>query len=174
MDSAPPFSRPVKVRALKVSAGHEFDLSPSAAEAGALAAFLGLRGLENLRFAGRIRPAADGALALTGRLAASVTQDCVVTLAPVRTEIAVAVRRDYVSARNFEQVIDLDPEADDELEPLGAEIDLGALAAEELALALPAYPRAPGVPEGGEWHDRGEASEHPFAALARIRDRLPD
>ena len=39
----------------------------------------------------------------------------------------------------------VDPEEDDEVEPLGPRIDLGLVAIEALELALPAYPRKPGA-----------------------------
>ena len=40
------------------------------------------------------------------------------------------------------------PDEDDEIEPLGERIDLGLVATEALALALPAYPRKPGATLG--------------------------
>ena len=38
----------------------------------------------------------------------------------------------------------VEADADDEPEPLGERIDLGLVATEALALAMPAYPRKPG------------------------------
>ncbi len=66
-------------------------------------------------------------------------------------------------------------EADDDIEPLGARIDLGAIALEALALALPAYPRRPDAAlVDSEPNAGGEGLEKPFASLAALRDRLRD
>ena len=71
----------------------------------------------------------------------------------------------------------LDPEEDDEIEPLAERIDLGLVATEALALALPAYPRKPGAELGpaasappGPAPPRTRAK--PFAALAALRGKL--
>ncbi|HRO12733.1 MAG TPA: DUF177 domain-containing protein, partial [Amaricoccus sp.] len=71
----------------------------------------------------------------------------------------------------------VDPEEDDEIEPLGDRIDLGLVATEALALALPAYPRKPGATlaeEAGEPEDAlpEEGGQKPFAALAALRGKL--
>ena len=70
----------------------------------------------------------------------------------------------------------LDPDEDDEIEPLGDRIDLGLVATEALALALPAYPRKPGASSGRPTlglpaTDASDAVK-PFAALAALRGKL--
>ena len=64
----------------------------------------------------------------------------------------------------------VDPDEDDEIEPLGDRIDLGRVAVEALALALPAYPRKPGA-ELRPRDRRGGDEPKPFAALAALRGK---
>ena len=77
-------------------------------------------------------------------------QTCVVTLDPVTTRIDQSVRRSFLpeAAERSAEIV-LSPDEDDETEPLGERIDLGLVATEALALALPSYPRKPGVTFGG-------------------------
>ena len=67
----------------------------------------------------------------------------------------------------------VDPEEDDEIEPLTDRIDLGLVAVEALALALPPYPRTPGATLAGEADAAPEDdAPKPFAALAALRGKL--
>jgi len=65
-------------------------------------------------------------------------------------------------------------DAEEEPDPLGDRIDLGLVATEALALAVPAYPRRPGAalvsPVGTPDEDRPK----PFAALEALRGKLGD
>jgi hypothetical protein len=94
----------------------------------------------------------------------------------VTTRIDQPVRRRYLpSAGGAGAETLVGPEDDDEIEPLAARIDLGLVATEALALALPAYPRKPGAtlatpPAAGDEPD--EDVVKPFAALAALRDKL--
>ena len=81
---------------------------------------------------------------LTATLAARVTQPCVITLKPVRTDISEPVRIQFsphVAAPEGDEI----EMPDETLEPLGNFIDLTAIMVEALSLALPAYPRAEGA-----------------------------
>jgi uncharacterized metal-binding protein YceD (DUF177 family) len=99
----------------------------------------------------------------------------------VTTRVDTPVRRLFAPHATASLDIDLDVEDDDEAEPLGDAIDLGLVAIEALALALPAYPRAEGA-ELGELARSAppgvapiaEGDLRPFAALAALRDRKPD
>ena len=78
-----------------------------------------------------------------------MVQPCVVTLEPVTTRIDQPVRRIWLpdAGRPAAEVV-VEADADDEPEPLGERIDLGLVATEALALAMPAYPRKPGAALG--------------------------
>jgi len=175
----PEFARVVEVARLPRDAEFPFDLEPAAEEADALARLLGVVSVRALRFAGHLRPAGAG-WDLKARLTARVAQRCVVTLEPVTARVDQTVRRRFLpAAAPAGAEVEVSPEDDDELEPLGSRIDLGRVATEALALALPDYPRKPGArlgervigPEPSP--DPEEApGKKPFAALAALRDRM--
>jgi uncharacterized metal-binding protein YceD (DUF177 family) len=173
----PEFARVVEVARLRDLPEFAFDIAPDAVEAAALARLMGARAVRRLRFRGRLRPLPGGGWRLEGELGATVVQTCVVTLDPVTTRIDQKVARSFLPGQapaGPELVVG--PDEDDEVEPLGAHIDLGLVATEALALALPAYPRKPGAtldPVAGRSRNPGEdAAVKPFAALAALRDKL--
>ena len=142
----PEFARVIELRKLRDLDAFDFDISPEPEEAAAIARLLGARSVRKLRFAGELSRLERGGWELEATLGASAVQSCVVTLDPITTRIDQTVRRLWLPdavARAAEIVVD--PEEDDEIEPLGDRIDLGRVAVEALALALPAYPRKPGV-----------------------------
>jgi uncharacterized metal-binding protein YceD (DUF177 family) len=170
----PEFARVVDLRQLDA---FDFDTAPTPAEAEALARLLGAQAVRKLRFAGRLAPLPRGGWQLEAELGATVVQTCVVTLEPVTTRVDQEVRRSFVPAaatRAGELLVD--PEEDDEVEPLeGDRIDLGLVAIEALALALPAYPRKPGAALGAAVAGTvPEDAPKPFAALAALRGKLDD
>jgi uncharacterized metal-binding protein YceD (DUF177 family) len=140
-----------------------------------LARLVGAVSVEALGFKGRLRPL-DAGWDLQAKLTAHVVQRCVVSLDPVTERVEQTVRRRFLpEATPVETEIEISPEHDDEIEPLGRRIDLGLVATEALALALPDYPRRPGAQLIGVTEDDipGEESEgRPFAALAALRDRM--
>ena len=145
----PDFARVLEIRQLRDLDGFDFDIAPTEAEAAALARLLGANAVRKLRFVGRLEPAGRGGWRLDGRLGATVVQPCVVTLEPVTTRIDQPVRRTWLpdAGRPAVEVV-VEADADDEPEPLGERIDLGLVATEALALAMPAYPRKPGAALG--------------------------
>jgi uncharacterized metal-binding protein YceD (DUF177 family) len=169
----PEFARVVELRQLRDSDGFEFDIAPSPREAEALARLLDARSVRRLRFRGRLTPLAGGGWQLAGELGATVVQSCVVTLDPVTTRIDQEVRRRFLPdiAAGLASGLVVDPEEDDEVEPLSERIDLGLVATEALALALPAYPRKPGAALGAETAPPEEGAPKPFAALAALRGK---
>lgn len=170
----------LRVAALRTNQPTTFDLRPDEARRDALAAELGLLGLKKLRLAGEIRPEGRDAWRLEATIGATVTQPCVVTLAPVTTRIDEPVSRHWRPEEEFPSV----PEGaevemtDDETDPLPGVIDLGAVMAEALSLALPLYPHAEGAEAAAEALDEQAAPDpederpNPFAALAGLRDQL--
>jgi len=81
---------------------------------------------------------------LSGRLRADVVQACVVSLEPV----ASAIEQDFTLLYGPTQpgksvMVDLETDVAEPFE--GDAIDIGEAAAQQLALALDPYPRAPGA-----------------------------
>ncbi len=169
-----------RVGRLSQTAPHAFDLRPDPAACAAIARDLGLRGLRKLRLAGTLAPEGRADWRLDARLGATVTQDCVVTLAPVNTRIDEDVTRRFL--RDWppaaEQGDEVEMPEDDSIDPLGDEIDLWAVMVEALALALPPYPRAEGAepvrtaaaPPGAAPLE--DDRPRPFAALETLRGKL--
>src|SRR3954454_3760552 len=113
-------------------------------ERAALAQRFGLIGVERLEAVFSLKRAGGGVIHISGELQADVTQACVVTLAPVPAQLEERFSADFADEdRRRPADQDLDFEADDPPEPIrNGHIDLGELAAEQLALALDPYPRA--------------------------------
>lgn len=147
----------------------EFRIAPDAETRKALAAELDLIDLPNLHFSGRITAEGLDAWKVTGKLSARAVQACVVTLAPVTTAISEEVERFYSPhvTQSEEEEVEI-PE--DDVEPLGQYIDVNAVMAEALALALPLYPRAEGAELPAPVADDAEDdnTRRPFAGLADL------
>ncbi|KGJ03583.1 Uncharacterized metal-binding protein YceD, DUF177 family [Paracoccus halophilus] len=145
----------------------EFALAPDAARRQALAGELDLRDLPRLDFSGRIRAIGNDSWRVEGRLSARVVQPCVVTLAPVTTDLHEDVERifsPHVTPPEGEEV----EMPDDAIEPLGQFIDLDAIMAEAIALALPLYPRARGAALDAHEEPPAEETRKPFSGLADL------
>ncbi|MGR3724129.1 YceD family protein [Abyssibius alkaniclasticus] len=172
-DSRPEFSRPRVVEALSHKHPTGFDEAPTPDEAEALRALLGLLGLRKFRFTGEISPLRRDEWALRGTLGASVTQECVVTLEPVRSRIETEVLIHFVPPAKMDDTME-ERDFDETQEPLGEVIDLGLIATEALALALPPYPRKQDavldMPDSSD--DGADEKPNPFAALATLKDKL--
>jgi uncharacterized metal-binding protein YceD (DUF177 family) len=99
-----------------------------------------------------------------GHLTARVVQTCVVSLEDFTTTLEEHFAVRWVPEE--EESDDADPSAPDEITYVDGVLDLGEAAAEQLALALDPYPRAPGavLPDSAEEHEA-----QPFAALAALR-----
>lgn len=83
-----------------------------------------------------------GEYEVKGWLRAEVVQECVVTFEPVVERVESDVHRLFGPPPPATTEIDLDPLADEPEPFAGAELDLGEITAEELALALDPYPHA--------------------------------
>jgi uncharacterized metal-binding protein YceD (DUF177 family) len=163
----------VEVRQLRDLDAFPFDIAPTPEEAQRLARLLGARSVRKLRFSGRLTRRGRGGFDLDARLGATVIQTCVVTLDPVTTRVDQQVRRSFLlGGPEPGAEIVLSPEEDDDAEPLGERIDLGLVATEALALALPSYPRKPGVTFGGGAAPADDGETRPFAALAALRGKI--
>jgi len=172
---------PMQLRLADVTRTTEFELRPDNAERKAIADRLGVSALKKLRFAGFVLPDGESDWRLEATLGATVTQPCVVTLAPVNTRIDETIVRRFVpmpsevpDGEEFEM-----PE-DETVEPLSETVNLSQVMEEALALALPEWPRAKGV----EPIDISVAAPgikpmtdddvKPFSSLKSLKDKLSD
>ena len=179
MQPNPPWSHIVRIADLPARKPTGFDLAPGGKASDAIAAELELIGLTKLRFAGELTPMGKHDWRLTAHLGATVTQACIVTLAPVMTRIDEDVARTYTAdLPEFTAGSEVEMPDDDSVEPLTATIDLGALMVESLTLALPLYPRAEGAHlSQAIFTEPGAApltddDARPFAGLKSLRDKL--
>lgn len=175
----PEFSRIVRVSSLNNTVDFEFDEVPTENETNEMAALFDVVSIRKMRFQGVISPFEDDGWLLEGKLGVSMSQNCVVTLERVRTRLDLDIRRVFTPmAEPDENEITLDASHNDEIEPLGKQIDLGLVAMEALALAIPEYPRVEGaeLPESSfsppEASDIEEEAPKPFAGLAALKEKL--
>ena len=173
--AAPEFSRPLSLERL---GGGEIRtrIEATARECAALATRFGLHALARLSASVRIeRAGARDLIRVSGRLEAEVTQTCVVSLEPVHGRVDEDFTRLFSLAprRPASPEIVVDPGEEDPPEPLGPEgLDLGEMAAQQLALALDPYPRKPGVAVPAKLsQDPRPEGDGPFAALKTLRDQ---
>ena len=167
-------SLPFRVAAIAGRRSTHVRFAPDAEARAAIAAALDLLDLRELRFDGEITPSGKRDMQLAGRLQAVVVQPCGITLEPVVTRIAEEVLRQYLADYTETEAEEVEIPQDDSIDPLPEVIDAAAVVIEALALALPLYPRAPGVelvqavfaPPGAE--PLGDADLKPFAGLAGL------
>lgn len=172
-----PLSLPYRTAALSDRKPTRFRLTPDAATRAAMAAALDVLAVNHFQFEGEITPSGRHDYRLTGEMQARVVQACIVTLAPVPVTLHETVQRRY-SADALEPDAEEVEMLDETLDPLPEVLDVGEVALEALALALPLYPRAPGAalaetvfaaPGNAPLTD---ADLKPFAGLAGLKDRL--
>jgi uncharacterized metal-binding protein YceD (DUF177 family) len=178
------FARPVVIEPWP-EGGVAVEFAADPAERRALARRLGLLELSSLRAGGRLeRRPPGGEIWFEGWLEAEVVQECVVSLEPVPASIRQPIERGWrrvagpvepgAAAAPALWLVD-----EDEIEPLtGRTLDLGEVVAEELALALDPYPRAPDAEAlvsarlgPNISFGAAEPPETPLAALAQLKDR---
>ncbi len=172
------FSRPVRVDALPKD-GLTQTIEANPAERAALAALNRLPEIAKLTATFVLRRAGRGGVRVAGAVHAEITQTCVVSLEPFQATLdeAVDVRfappgeeggaRRGASVASAETIL-LDAEG--EPDPIvDGRIDLGALAAEFMALGLDPYPRKPGAAFAPPAEEAG--ADSPFDALAEVGKR---
>jgi uncharacterized metal-binding protein YceD (DUF177 family) len=152
------------------------DIDASESERKALAAWLDVPSVPSLKAHVERRIWRTNGIEIEGRLSADVERVCGVSLERfVEHAEAEFVRRyhpDASAAADIPQgelVLDVDEE---DPEPMpGTSLDVGAIVAEELSLALDPFPRKPGAALGEEAAAAAARDEKPnsFAALARLK-----
>jgi len=151
---------------------------PDAAGRQAIATLLGLLDLPELKLEGDILPTGRHDLRFEALLTALVVQPCSISLVPVKTRLAEPVLRRYL--QDFADIdgVEVEIPEDDSAEALPEQIDAAAVAIEALALALPLYPRAPGVELGEAVFAQAgleplrEGDLKPFAGLAALAEKM--
>ena len=178
MSTGPAFHRPFDTRRLGDVPIVE-TLAAAAAERAAIAAFLGIVGLDRLEADLRLERWSANGVAIEGRLRAAPVQACVVTLEPVHQMVDEAFHLTFLPGTDRSTVPRTIAEAEiivafdeddppDELD--GPILDLGPLVVEQLALALDPYPRSEGATLAAADDDGdGDGVATPFAALSRLR-----
>ena len=164
--SVGPLTRPVSIDRLP-PAGQEISIEASAEERDALARDFSLPAIRRLEGVFRLE-GTRARMRVTGRVRATVTQTCVVTLEDFDSEIDEEVEVDFTSGPDVSALAE--GAGDDLPDPItDGTIDLGALTAEFLALGLDPHPRKPGV----EFRYEGEGAEEksPFAALGKLKPK---
>jgi len=180
MSETAPFSKILKFSELPSGRVYDFALEPDASARAAVADTLGVPIVRKLRFVGKIAPLGRRDWQLTARLGATVVQECVTSFQPVTTRIDEDVTRSYLA--EIEDIAasgeEMEMPEDDTAEALPAELDLGDVMIEALALALPDYPRAEGIePLNQSYSAPGttplqDEDTKPFAGLASLRDKF--
>ncbi|TJZ93493.1 DUF177 domain-containing protein [Paracoccus gahaiensis] len=151
-----------------------FHLRPTSEVCTAIAGELGLDALSRLDFAGQLRGHGTDGWLLTGTLSARVTQPCVVTLKPVKSDITDQVRIQFTPHLSQPEGDEVEM-PDETLEPLGNFIDLSAIMVEALSLALPEYPRAKGaaLTATAPAPEEADDTRRPFAGLEKLLGETP-
>ena len=159
------------------------DIAADERERAALARRFGLAALERLEARLRLRPEGSqgrpGLVTLEGRFSADVVQLCVVTLEGLPVTVEEEISLLFSLARPGEPKgpaaleVEIDAEAEDPPEPIGPHgLDLGEVVAEQLALALDPYPRAPDADLASVTGELAQEPDEPagaFAALAALK-----
>jgi uncharacterized metal-binding protein YceD (DUF177 family) len=151
------------------------EIEATPAEAEALARRFDLIRIDSLKALGRLSRVRGGSvIRLEARIEASLVQRCVVTLAEVPGRIDERFVLFYApeTEPRHELVLSPDEESENEgeAEPLVAGmIDVGEAVAQQLALALDPYPRAPGASLTDVWSGGETPIPQPFAVLAQLK-----
>ncbi len=160
-ESSGPLSRPVSVERLGPE-GMEETVVATPEECAALADDFKLPAIHALTGTFRLS-GTRSRVHVSGRIDATVSQICVVTLDPFDSDIQENVDVEFAAPGAASELRGEDPP--DEI--VDGMVDLGALTAEFLALGLDPYPRKPGVDFTFEAAD--DRPDSPFAALGTLK-----
>ena len=175
MDHIVEFSRPVTADKIGVDS-MSLECKAKEDELTSLVARFDLVSLESLMFSLKFkRSETTGIIEAAGRLTAAGFQKCVITLEPVEFELDQTISWSFLDKRNDGQEADFDTEIPKSAELIdNNQIDFGELAAQQLAILLDPYPRAPGakIPADGLWFgeiDGNIDNNNAFSVLSRLK-----
>ncbi|MGB3556402.1 MAG: DUF177 domain-containing protein [Jannaschia sp.] len=175
----PVLSHPLRLADLPQRKPTPVRLVPDQGQLEALADRLDVDEFRKVRLDGTLTPGPGRDWTFAGHLGATAVQPCRVTTDPVTTRIEEDVTRRYASDYVVPDEEEVEMEADENIEPLPAILNLGDLLEEVLALAIPAFPRVEGAedidlnaaPPGAAPLETDEKVK-PFAALAALKARM--
>lgn len=154
-------------------------IEASADECVAMAEALGILKVSSASAEFTITPFRKTGFKVVGEVKAEVEQACVVTLDPVPESVSETVDLRFLPESEIQPVseeVEIDLSTEDPPEPItGANVDLGILVTEFVAIGLDPYPRAPGAEFAPLIEDDGsdDAPPSPFAGLAALKDKAP-
>ncbi|HET7317382.1 MAG TPA: DUF177 domain-containing protein [Sphingomicrobium sp.] len=156
----------------RIRDGERIDLTADEAERQAVAKRLGLRSLDRLE--AHVTLSREGPrIAASGRIRASLEQDCVATGEPIGEHVDEPFEIAFVrgpESPSPDEEIELNDEECDVVFYDGGTIDLGSAIADTLALVIDPYPRSSDADSA--LRDAGVMTEEqagPFAALAALK-----
>lgn len=172
------------------SGGRTYAIEANSQERAALQKRLAIESLKFLTAEFDVSQGKGGLIVLKGRLKASVTQTCIISLKPVISDIDITIERTFSETAKPYWGMESEPDEEGKLigggqeaeqaeppEPLeNGGIDLGEVATEELAIELNPFPRLPGVElqdsfgMGGGYQP--EEVKNPFAVLEKLKKKL--
>ena len=175
----PPFSYAVKVGGVSHNP-LEVHLEADDRERVALARLWSVESVDSFSADLKIRRWKKDGVKIIGEVRATVTQSCVVTLEPVKSDILEEIDQIFVPEgsalarlpQNEEGEILIDPEGPDLPDVfVGDTIDVGDVAAEFAAMGIDAYPRKPGVTFEAPQTEVApeEKKPSPFAVLKNLK-----
>ena len=183
------FTRFVAVTGL--GQGKTLTLSPTETERTGLIKRFDLESLILFEATVTVRPSTDARrkdwIQATGKLRAEYSQRCVITLQPVPQKLDLDLNltfapiTDVAEDQSGSEIV-IDPYQGDDPDPIeNGKIDLGEAIAQEFAMALDPYPKAPKAEISPQYqcdmheftHDFKENQQEsgPFAGLARLKGR---
>ncbi|HCY54753.1 MAG TPA: hypothetical protein DF715_04275 [Oceanicaulis sp.] len=158
-----------------------FDVVATESENAALAKSLDIEGVSDVHARGSLsRRGASGQIELTGRLTATATQACVVTLEPVSQAIDVEFTVFYtfdpgdLVIEEAEKVVGMEEPDLPEL-IVGSRLNLADMITEQIALALDPYPRSADAPElmdNEETLERAKQEQGVHRPFANLKDLM--
>lgn len=168
----------IEIASLHLEKPNPFLFVPRQGAAATMAEDIGAIEIKKLRFEGVVVSTGTSTWQLAGQLGATVVQECVVSLAPVKTRLDVNVARNFTTEKPVGAPRLYAPVPERDIEVVARSIDLAAVAREALLLELPIYPKIEGAEaklsnfSSGTVPEFHEDGQRPFASLSQLRNRL--
>ena len=174
MQNELPWSFEVELASVPVE-GKSFELVPDEATRKRLAEAANVASIPALKVVLEVRPVGNDGAEVAGNLEGVVRQTCVVSLEEFDNPVAENFSVDFANDPESEASGDDEEEIEDLPDPIvDGKIDLGALAAEFLVLAIDPYPRKPGAAFAALPTEEAapEPKRSPFEQLSGLKDRI--